>query len=140
MGSAPSNEEPRAGLKPLTRRWRRSHPGSLGTGHRPAAVQRPRPPPCVLCPRFSYPGREAAWPTLTEFSLIPVGGSPQAGPSASQGPPRWARFPCREPLGAPIARAGRGGVSGLWNLVSLRRSGDLEVMRPLQSVAASAGS
>ena len=68
MGSAPSNEEPKAGLKPLTRRWRRSHPGSLGTGHRPAAVQRPRPPPCVLCPHFSYPGREAAWPTVTEFS------------------------------------------------------------------------
>ena len=140
MGSAPSNEEPKAGLKPLTRRWRRSHPGSLGTGHRPAAVQRPRPPPCGLCPHFSYPGREAAWPTVTEFSLILVGGSPQAGPSAPQGPPRWARFPCREPLGAARARAGRGGVSDLWNLVSLQRSGDLEVMRLFQSVAAGAGS
>lgn len=44
MGRASSNEELGAGPNPLTRRWQRSHQGSLGTGHQPATVQRPRTP------------------------------------------------------------------------------------------------
>lgn len=86
--SAPSNEEPEAGPGPLTRWWRRSHPGRLGTGHPPATVERPGPPPpCsaltpVSGPRgsvansgrsFAHPCRWRAW----------------GGPLSAPGPPRW---------------------------------------------------
>ena len=45
-----------------------------------------------------------------------------------------------EPPGAARARSGRRVGSVLWNLLTLRRSGALEVMHLVQEVAAGAGS
>lgn len=102
MGSAPSNEEPGVEPRPLTRR-RRSHPGSLGTGHRPGTVQWPRPPPSssvvALGPRGSaadrgrIPCRPSAWLS-------------SGGPFSPLGPPWWGEVSVTNLPGLPVpARA-----------------------------------
>lgn len=57
MGSVPPNEKPGAGRRPLTRR---SHPGSLGTGDRPASVPRPGALARAIRARCPLWGAEAA--------------------------------------------------------------------------------
>lgn len=100
-GSAPSNEEPGAGPGPLTRRWRRSHPGSLGTGHRPATVQWPRPPPSrsvlpPLCGAERQRGHSCS--TLSRPSRWLASG----GPFSPPGPPRWGEASVTNLQGLPV--------------------------------------
>lgn len=99
MGSALSNEDPGAGSRPLTRRWRRSHPGCLGTGHRPATVQRPRPPPqCSLLfagPRDSV--ADCGW-----ISSYPSRWLASGRPFSPPGPPRWGEASVTNLLGLPV--------------------------------------
>lgn len=88
MVSAPSNEEPEAGPGPLTRWRRRSHPGRLGTGHPPATVQRPGPPPprSALTPVSGPRGSVA---NSVRIFAHPSHGLAWGGPLSAQGPPRW---------------------------------------------------
>lgn len=139
MGSAPSNEEPRAGPRPLTRRWRRSHPASLGTGHRPAAVQRPQPPPpCSVLIPLSRAERQRGRQWLNSLSFLSAARLRRA--VCSSGAASVGLGFRDEPPGAARARSGRRVGSILLNLLTLRRSGALEVMRLVQEVAAGAGS
>lgn len=115
MGSAPSNEEPGAGPRPLTRRWRRSHPGSLGTGHRPATVQRPRPPPrCSLL----FPGPRDCVADGGWISAPPSRWLASGGPFSSQGPPRWGEVSVTNLLGlpAPVGAVGAARARGTCSL------------------------
>lgn len=106
MGGAPSNQEPGAGPGPLTRRrWRRSHPGRLDTGHRrqrqsSRGLDRPVAPPCpVLAPGLSerQRGRQglSPRPSSSSSSVARLG----RARFSSGDPPRWGEVSVTSLLG-----------------------------------------
>lgn len=105
MGSAPSNEEPGAGPRPLTRRWWRSHQGRLETGHRPATVQRPRPPPpCSVLRPHSWAEGQRGRPRLNPCSSR--WGARLGRAAFPRGPPRRGEVSVTNLLGLRVpARA-----------------------------------
>lgn len=84
MGSVPPNERPGAGRRPLTRR---SHPGSLGTGDRPASVPRPGALARAIRARCPLWGAQAASRGGRGSSCRSVEAAWGAPPSP-RGPPR----------------------------------------------------
>lgn len=137
MGRVRPNEKPGAGRRPLTRR---SHPGSLGTGDRPAGESpaawsaSPRDPSSLPAPGRT--GRVARRPReLVSLRGGRLGRATVSSPAASPG--RGFRD---EPPGAAAASSGRRGGSSPARLLPPRGSQAPEGMRVLRTLAAGAGS
>lgn len=84
MGRMPPNERPGAGRRPLTRR---SHPGSLGTGDRPASVPRPGALAREIRARCPLWGAQAA-SRGGRVSSCPSVETALGAPRSPRGPPR----------------------------------------------------